>query len=465
MGVEVAAVSVTALNDGCVASDTVEEEPVPAQPAAPTAQGPYPALSTPPAPSMALSTPPAPSMAPVDIPGPDWGRRRLTQAEAQAPNASASASASTPFNASTPPPLLRAQTSVTVSVSVPPGGQPSAESVAASLRRLTMTPVGRKEFTQALRSAGQRSAGAVSLAPSAQVAITDAPSPPSPEPADPLGRKLGARLLPLRVVVAVVVAVPLCCSPLLLLGVASWRAAQFSSCVVGVRGRLREGATRQEQSAAALKLRQRVAAFAHAQLRAPSCVSLHIRMLCAQEAALHSEVLWPQEQAEAEAEAEEAAADAESRTLFLTKRSLSAVGEEEEKEGGGSLTASREEVQALFQLSASFRWPSTAQAWRRAVDAGVVTEDLRLELATPTPTQEGSPDDSDADAPEQLFVASPRVLVVLLRHRKAPPCKEMLPEERDDRELYGGAATHMRRLTRRRTLYAEEERLPHSSPL
>ena len=356
--------------------------------------------------------------------------------------------------ASNAPPVTPTTTNSTaaVVVTVAAPNDASAHVIAAALARLA-TPAGRDELASALHPGSAQRSGGVS-----PVAAPPAWSPPPRAPAGVLSPRPKAtvgtrRLLPVRILVAVLVSVPVCCClPLYLLGTAAWRAAQHSTCIVGIRGRCCDGASPEDREQLGRCLHGLVAAWAHTQLTTPHIKALTLRMQAAQEAGRHVPWLWP------------AAMDCSpafivhQRTFLDRSGTLSTVNEDVEKAGGGSLTPELQDFQAVWELSAVFRWPRTARLWRSAVQGGAITQYLDtharevMEAALVAQLECGSDDDSD-DARSVSHSQLPSLLamppqldvsVVLLSHRSPPAAP-------GEEEVLLGQP--LRRVSRRRTLY------------
>lgn len=312
----------------------------------------------------------------------------------------------------------------------------SAQHIADVLQRLAKTPAGRDALSSALQSPAQRSTTVASA---------------------PASKTMAQRLLPVRVLIAVLVSVPVCCClPSYLLGTAAWRASLHSVCLVGIRGRMCTDATEFDRLQLATCCRALVLAFAHSQLRAPHVKALTLRMLTPFEAARFTTYIWELDDADT--------TGTEERAFLDRNHSLSTVGEDEEKQGGGRLVPDCD-IQAVFELHVEFRWPTTARQWRSAVNGGLIAHELR-EAFTSAIDADLFDDCNDDDAsqhsgitttaPEQcqwrqlpVLLAHPPALsvsVALMIHRP-PPCA---PEDQP-------LGQPLRRLSRRRTLYVQEK--------
>ena len=363
----------------------------------------------------------------------------------------------------------RADTNSTlaIAVTVTAPDDATARIISAAVARLA-TPAGRDELASVLHpSPAQRSWG---ISPMAALPVSS-PPPPVGILAPKAKGDVGRRLLPVRILIAVLVSVPICCLlPLYLLCIAAWRAAQHSTCIVGIRGRMCDGASPGDREQLARCLHALVNAWAHTQLTTPHIKAMMLRMQTAQEADRHVPWLWP-------AALTAPSFIAHQRTFLDRHGSLSTVDEDVEKVGGGSLVPEAMDFQAVWELQAVFRWPRTARLWRSAVQGGSITQDLDthvrevIDAALVAQLDCGSDDDDSAQGGDAQSVAtvlgqswSPQlptllamppqldVSVVLLSHRSPPAAAG------EDEVLLGQP---LRRLSRRRTLYVA----PHDGQL
>jgi hypothetical protein len=359
-----------------------------------------------------------------------------------------------------------ANSTAAVSITVAAPDDATARIISAALARLA-TPAGRDELASALHPGSAQRSGGIS-----PVAAPPAWSPPPRAPALATRAKgdVGRRLLPVRILIAVLVSVPICCClPLYLLGIAAWRAAQHSTCVVGIRGRMCDGASQGDREQLARCLHALVNAWAHTQLTTPHIKALTLRMQTVQEADRHVPWLWP-------AALTAPSFTAHQRTFLDRHGSLSTVDEDVEKVGGGSLVPELMDFQAVWELESVFRWPRTASLWRSAVQGGSITQDLDthaqevIDAALLAQLDCGSDDDEESDKGAQsvatilhqpwspqlpsLLAMPPQldVSVVLLSHRSPPAAP-------GENEVLLGQP--LRRLSRRRTLYVA----PHDGQL
>ena len=412
--------------------------------------------------ALSCAAPPAPPPSSPLAPA----TRRLLQAGAQQPSA-------TPPAPPVTPPIT---TAIAISVVTRVGVPPSASDVATALGTLTTSNVaGTAMLLDALQRAGAANASTVRLAPSTGgVIVTAAPAPPPPPPPDapvaaPAARRLGSRLLPLRIVVSVVLGVLFCCClPCLLLALAGWKAAVNTVTLIGVRGTFAGGPLRDffevaldgeggdedaastkgqqepaatpltpassSRAAAAAALGASVTRYFNRALDANTVLTLRVSSLRPAEVALRAPLLWGERTQDG---------------ISTTTGPLPCIPEDELTVG----TA----VEAVFEMHTVFRSPQLAWRWRALLDGDASSCDCG---AATSDGETNLKDDKAVGMAARLaaalqdecrgVIASPRVAIVLLRHTSDA---HAAPQAAAAGMLYGAGEPPFGAVQRRTTLY------------